>query len=217
MPNFHLLPTRFNSLRLLDLDAPDVIKSYFVTMETYKFAPFFGDIRLAKQVVAALFAESDRREIELYSYVVMTDHIHFLAGAGLKDLERFVGLFKSYSTRLLWKRSREIAGGDEIARPLVTRPRVGNMALRKDVMERPYVVLPEHIYLDRFECPNRLDFANKYLWNRSFFDHICRNTEDFFNVVMYILENPVKRGYVSRPEFYPFSGSFLMRGPERGE
>ncbi len=82
MPNFHLLPTRFNSLRLLDLDPPDVIKSYFVTMETYKFAPFFGDIRLAKQVVAALFEESDRCEIELYSYVVMTDHIHFLAGAG---------------------------------------------------------------------------------------------------------------------------------------
>ncbi len=91
------------------------------------------------------------------------------------------------------------------------------MTLLKDVMERPYVVLPEHIYLDRFECPNRTDFANKYLWNRSFFDHICRNTEDFFNVVTYILENPVKQGYVSRPEFYPFSGSFLMRGPDRGE
>ena len=161
MPNFHLLPTRFNSLRLLDLDSPDVIKSYFVTMETYKFAkPFFGDIRLAKQVVAALFAESDRCKIELYSYVVMTDHIHFLAGAGLKDLERFVGLFKSYSTRLLWKRSSEIVGGDGIARPLATPPRVGNVALRKDVMERPYVVLPEHMYLDRFECPNRLDFAH---------------------------------------------------------
>ncbi len=212
MPQFHLLRTRYNSLRLLDVDPPDVAKSYFVTMETHKWVPFFGDLRLAKQIVVAFLEQGDRCEVELYSYVVMTDHIHFLAGAVLKDLERFVRLFKSYSTRLLWKRSQEISGGNVIERPLARAPRLRDVTLSNAVIERPCVVLPEHVYLDRFECPTRADFQSKHLWNSSFFDHICRNTEDSFNVVSYIQENPVKRGYVRRPEFYPFSGTFLRAG-----
>ncbi|MCE7987214.1 MAG: transposase [Caldilinea sp. CFX5] len=45
-------------------------------------------------------------------------------------------------------------------------------------------------------------------WQKRFYDHIIRDEEDFANHLHYIHYNPVKHGYVTRPEDWPHS-SFL--------
>jgi REP element-mobilizing transposase RayT len=44
-------------------------------------------------------------------------------------------------------------------------------------------------------------------WQKSYYDHIIRASEDWHSQVRYILRNPVRRQFVLAPMEYPFSGS----------
>ncbi len=47
------------------------------------------------------------------------------------------------------------------------------------------------------------------LWQRTSWDRVLRSDEDVWNVIRYILANPVRAGLVDRPMTYPFSGSLV--------
>ena len=51
-------------------------------------------------------------------------------------------------------------------------------------------------------------------WQQRFWDHVIRSPEDFANHLDYIHYNPVKHGYVERPEAWPHSsyGEWRKRG-----
>ncbi len=46
------------------------------------------------------------------------------------------------------------------------------------------------------------------LWQKKFYDHILRETDNFDAVVGYIWMNPVRAGLCTDPRHYPHSGSF---------
>ena len=48
----------------------------------------------------------------------------------------------------------------------------------------------------------------KSFWQRSYFDHGIRASEDLRTVAEYILQNPVRAGLVSDHHDYPLCGSF---------
>jgi REP element-mobilizing transposase RayT len=48
------------------------------------------------------------------------------------------------------------------------------------------------------------------IWQRSFWDHFLRSTDDLAVVVAYILNNPVRAGLVQEWRDYPFAGSFEL-------
>ena len=52
------------------------------------------------------------------------------------------------------------------------------------------------------------------LWQRSFWDHVIRDNRDFRNHFHYIHYNPVKHGYVEKPEDYEHSSylEYVKRG-----
>lgn len=52
------------------------------------------------------------------------------------------------------------------------------------------------------------------LWQRSFYDHVIRDERDYLNHMHYIHYNPVKHGYVSRPEDYAHTSfrEYVRRG-----
>ena len=94
---------------------------------------------------------------------------------------------------------------------------------------RAYAFLPDHFHLLIF-VPDTTDiskllqsvqrnFTRNYkkahnidqathLWQRGFWDHVIRDERDYVNHFHYIHYNPVKHGYVVRPEDYPHT-SFL--------
>ena len=45
------------------------------------------------------------------------------------------------------------------------------------------------------------------LWQRYGFDQVLEGADEPSRVLTYIMENPVRRGLVKRPEEYPFTGS----------
>ena len=44
-------------------------------------------------------------------------------------------------------------------------------------------------------------------WQKDFYDHVMRKHEDIVTQVKYVLDNPVRKGFVSMWEEYPFKGS----------
>ncbi len=71
-----------------------------------------------------------------------------------------------------------------------------------------------HAYKARMGMEGRLKF-----WQKRFFDHVIRNEFDLEAHIHYIHYNPVKHGYVMRPEDWPYSsfGEWKARGayPDR--
>jgi REP element-mobilizing transposase RayT len=49
--------------------------------------------------------------------------------------------------------------------------------------------------------------ASAGLWQKSYYDHILRREEDVYDVIRYILENPVQAGIVDLWSEYPYSWS----------
>ena len=87
-----------------------------------------------------------------------------------------------------------------------------------------FMIMPDHIHLLVCPRPNGdlIGFVRRVkskstrtywtlggtakLWQRGFYDHVLRQSEDVNDVAAYILENPVRAGLVSDFTRYPFSG-----------
>jgi putative transposase len=44
------------------------------------------------------------------------------------------------------------------------------------------------------------------LWQRGFYDHVVRNSEDLVKIAQYILNNPVRKNLTENADGYPYSG-----------
>ena len=56
--------------------------------------------------------------------------------------------------------------------------------------------------------------SGENLWQKSFYDHILRKSEDLKDTAVYIFNNPVRKGIVDNPRNYPYSGSFMLDAGE---
>ena len=203
-------PRRYNSLRLLGFDYGNIDSLYFLTIDTDSSRPVFGDVIMAKAVLKSLLSDQTQANIRVQAFTLMPDHFHLLAGvkeAG-KNLSNALGAFKSYTTQLYWKRSREILEQKRVALPATSIQKdAGNDAtLLAALIEWRAVLRPEAVALKNWPAVHPENFLGKHLWHTKFNDHIIRNDADLRETIEYIVLNPVKRGYVSKPQFYPFTG-----------
>src|SRR5215510_5840541 len=204
-------PRRYNSLRLLGFDYSNTSALYFITIDTDSSRPVFGDIKLAKDVLKALLHNTTQARIRLQAYTLMPDHLHVLAGVKEEGvtLSGALGAFKSYTTQVYWKRSREIVQQQRVALPSTSVQKSSEIETKKllaALMEWRAVLRPEVVELNNWPRLHPEQFLGKHLWHTKFNDHIIRNDDDLRETVEYIVLNPVKRGYVSKPQFYPFTG-----------
>jgi len=99
-------------------------------------------------------------------------------------------------------------------------------ATAKDFSILAYCLMPDHLHflakglrgssdflhiLKTFKLKSSRNYAllsGGALWQRGFFEHVLRPTEPVESFAWYIWLNPVRRGLVSSPEEYPYSGSF---------
>ncbi len=202
---------RYNSLRLLGFDYSSSSALYFVTVDTDSSRPVFADIKLAKATLMALLHGKTEARIRLQAYTLMPDHFHVLAGVREqgKNLSAALGAFKSYTTQLYWKRSREIVEEQKVALPGASVHKSSHAEaapLLSALVEWRAALRPEAVQLKNWPKAHPEQFLGKHLWHTKFNDHIIRNDADLRETIEYIVMNPVKRGYVSKPQFYPFTG-----------
>ncbi|MBU0617553.1 MAG: transposase [Planctomycetes bacterium] len=69
------------------------------------------------------------------------------------------------------------------------------------------------VWLQRFKSYTGHEYAKlggqPPLWQRSAFDHVCRNGETAEEVLIYIVNNPVRAGLVERWQDWPWTKVFI--------
>jgi REP element-mobilizing transposase RayT len=202
-------PCRYNTLRLLGYDYNSVTQLCAITLVVDSRRPVFADMVLAKAILAALL--SDKRHMRLSAFTLMPDHLHFVAGVrqpqlALPDL---IGDFKSFTTQLYWKRSREIVATDRVSLPgrCVNKSELrSSKPLISALLDSQAKLRPEVVELKNWPVVKPVHFLKKHLWQTRFFDHVIRNDKDLQENLDYIAMNPVRAGYVTHPCFYPYTG-----------
>jgi REP element-mobilizing transposase RayT len=203
-------PRRYNSLRLLGFDYANTTALFFITMLAENGRPIFADFTLAKSILATLLDPRTTARIRIHAYTLLPDHFHLLAGVrdADKKLSVSLGLFKSYTTQKYWKRGHDLAEGESIAPAPIdfgTRSEKETKQLLQSIIEWRATLRPEAIKLKKWPKVRTEFFLAKRLWQTRFHEHIIRNDADLRETIEYIAMNPVKRGYVSRPQYYPFT------------
>ncbi len=90
-----------------------------------------------------------------------------------------------------------------------------------------YLFMPDHLHLiieGTSDNANILKMVNKFKqqtgywlyqhkrefhWQKDYYDHIIRNSEDLRKQIEYILQNPVRKGIVVDWKLYPYKGSTI--------
>ena len=142
-------------LHLKDFDYRGSSYVYFVTMCTANKQPYFLDSRMAKIIEDEMTFRKEKKEIKLFCYCIMPDHLHLLFSLTSdfqKRLQDWVSAFKRFTAK-------------------------ASFAL--------YDVRP--------------------LWQKNFYDHVVREDESLLEIAKYIIQNPVRKGIVSKWESYPYS------------
>ena len=213
MPHFDELPypSRYNSLRLLGYDYTSIRKLYAITVVADERRPLFSDMLLAKSILASLLSLETLAGLHLQAFTLMPEHIHLLGGARHSkfDLSNLIAGFKSFTTHLYWKRSREILTSGEISLPSQSVNKsdsTGSRSLLPALVSGYLTLRPEVVELKNWPTVQPEDFLQKRLWQTRFFDHVIRNDRDLRENLNYIAMNPVRAGYVTQPCFYPYTG-----------
>jgi len=88
-----------------------------------------------------------------------------------------------------------------------------------------YVIMPDHVHLFTAFSPHapllsewmkglkramsgdlkRMQIASPF-WQKGFFDHVLRSAESYEEKWLYVRENPVRAGLVSKAEEWPYQG-----------
>jgi REP element-mobilizing transposase RayT len=199
-------PRRYNSLRLLGFDYSSPNALYLITICTDSSRPVFGDIKMAKTTLSVLLHDKTLSRIQVCAYTLMPDHLHLVAGVRGegKSIPTSIGSFKSLTTQNYWKRSREVVESQATSLPSTSVQKSRDKQSREliqAVIEWQAVVMPEAVELKNWPRVKPQHFMSKQLWEDSFNDYIIRNDDDLRETMKYIALNPVKRGYVSRPQF----------------
>jgi REP element-mobilizing transposase RayT len=168
-------------------------------------------MQLAKRVLACLLSDETLANLRLRAFTLMPNHLHLLAGLRQPELclPDLIGNFKSYTTQLYWKRSQEVVTNGEISLPsrFVAKTNANQSdPLTLALLRWQASLRPEVVELRNWPHVNPEQFLKKRLWQTRLYDHVIRNEADLEDNIDYIALNPVREGYVSRPQFYPYTG-----------
>jgi REP element-mobilizing transposase RayT len=212
MPQFDFpYPRRYNTLRLLGYDYNSPWQLCAISLVTDLRRPLFADVKMAKSVLKCLLSDETLEHMQVRAFTLMPDHLHFLARVREpeKKLPNLIGFFKSYTTQQYWKRSREIIECGEVMLPstcVTTSGPKEDRPLITALMEWRATLRPEVVQLKNWPRVKPKHFLKKRLWQKGLFDHVIRNDIDLQENLDYIAMNPVRKGYVTHPQFYPYTG-----------
>jgi len=138
----------------------------------------------------------------------------------------YIGRRRFFLTLCCENRNHALADGS-LARRVIEVLR--ETARRHAFVVHAYCLMPDHLHAlveGRDVSSNCLNFVGHFkrqttvlfrqaspcasLWQKKFYDHILRGRDPLPSVAAYIWMNPVRQGIVSKPEDYPYSGSFVV-------
>ncbi|MBV9988034.1 MAG: transposase [Chitinophagaceae bacterium] len=148
---------------------------FFVTLTVVSWIDVFTRKDYCEEIVKNLQYCQQHKGLELYSYVIMTNHIHLLAAQKDGELNRVLRDFKSYS-----------------AKQLLGMILNNEKESRKDWMKIVF----------QYNAKYKRQNAEYMFWQRNNHAIDCFSSGVFEQKRRYIRQNPVRAGFVEEPEHW---------------
>ncbi len=118
--------------------------------------------------------------LEIYGYVIMTNHFHLLATQSDGNLQKVMQHLKSYTAK-------------QIIKVIEENPTES----RKDWL----------LHMFRFHARYNKSYDQYHFWQQDNHPTECFSTEVAFQKLEYIHLNPVRAGYVEEPHYWRYSSA----------
>ncbi len=120
--------------------------------------------------------------LEIFCYVVMSNHLHMICRRLDADLTELLGRYKSHSAK-------------QILNAIENNPQES----RKEWL----------LYLFSYFAKTNKQYSKNHFWQYTNHPTLLYSQEVIQQKVDYIHENPVRAGLVTEPEHYPYSSACL--------
>ena len=153
---------------------------FFVTLTVVSWVDVFTRKQYCEELVKNIKYCQNNKGLELYAYVVMTNHMHWLARQKEGRLNYLLRDFKSYSAK-------------QLLNSIYDDP----MESRKDWMKIVFQ------YNARFQRQN----ADNMFWQKTNHPVDCYSPKVMEQKINYIHQNPVRAGFVANAEDWWYSSA----------
>ncbi len=154
--------------------------TYFITLTLVGWINLFDREVYKEIIVKNLQYCQDNEKLEIFAYVIMSNHIHMVCRRIDRDLNELVGRFKSFTAK-------------EFINEININPKES----------RSYWLL--NLFKHFATLGNQ--FKEYRLWKSNNQPTLISNQAMLDQKINYIHENPVRAGIVTEPQFYKYSSA----------
>ncbi|KAB2859470.1 MAG: transposase [Flavobacteriales bacterium] len=154
--------------------------AYFLTFTVVGWVDVFTRTQYANIILESLEFCRKNKQLEIFSYVIMSNHLHIIARHTDGRLNEVIRDFKSFTAK-------------KIINEIETNP----IESRKDWL----------LHLFKYHAKYSKQNKTYQFWQKTTHPTELYNNEIFFQKMNYIHLNPVKNGSVTNPESYTFSSA----------
>jgi len=153
---------------------------YFVTLTVSGWIDLFSRDTYKKILVQNLEHCQKHESLEIFSYVIMTNHLHMLTRRMDNDLNELLGRFKGFTSK----------------------------EMLKEIQENPKESRKEWLlHQFKFFAQKNAQYSKYHLWQNKNYPTQIYSPEVFMQKMNYIHQNPVRAGMVTDPAHYIYSSA----------
>jgi len=153
---------------------------YFVTLTVAGWVNVFSRKEYKDILIENLKYCQKKFGLEIFAYVIMTNHLHLIARWQDGELTELLGRFKSYT-----------------AKKIIEEIEVNPQESRKDWLLNTF---------QHFANSNK-QYSKYHFWNYTNYPTLLHTNAVIDQKVEYIHQNPVRAGIVTKPEYYTYSSA----------
>ncbi len=153
---------------------------YFVTLTIMGWIALFNRTSNRDIIVNSLKRGQERESLEIFCYVIMSNHLHMICRRVGSDLKEFIGRFKSFTAK-------------EMIKSIQRDPR----EIRKEWMLREF----------RYFAQQSAQYKDFHIWHYTDYPILLYNNQIIDQKRDYIHNNPVHAGIVTDPSAYLYSSA----------
>jgi len=157
-------------------------KLYFVTLTVEGWVTAFDRNIYKDELVKNLQYCQEKEGLQIYAYVIMSNHLHMVAARETGDLGELLGRFKSYTSK-------------KILKLIETNPQES----RKEWM----------LNLFKHFASKNNQYSNYHFWNYTNHPIELWTNAVILQKIEYIHNNPVRAGIVTEAHYYLYSSACL--------
>ncbi len=163
------------------ITTPDEL--FFVTLTTVGWIDVFTRNEYKNILIENLKYCQENEKLDIYCYVIMSNHIHLVCRRQEKDLNELLGRFKSYTAK-------------QIIKAIENNPQES----RKEWL----------LYLFNYFAKANKQYSKNHFWQYTVHPVLLYSYEVIKQKIEYIHMNPVRAGLVNEPENYFYSSANIF-------